>query len=260
MAATKTAVSTAELVVDKSDAECTPLPKFKTHLLDTKDPKTNKHISVKELMKQDKEHFEEQINAELRGERIALSDVPDIESLTKLFSHHVMSKGYYERSEELYRSYLSFLNYINLMNQQAHEIYNKEVEKASLWVRENKAKTLASYRAKEERDSYIMMYVPSSLTDDLFWWDAYLSQVKTNLQIIKSYRDEFKFSCADSIAIQHRIINTLIEVGNLKIDPEVVRAMRMVESAYRPTYTDVRDKIEDTTIKELNIEEGSVTI
>ena len=148
---------------------------------------------------------------------------------------------------------------MNLSNQQAHEIFTKEVEKASLWVRENRAKTLASYRAKEERDAYIMLFVPESLSDDLFWWDAYLSQVKTNLQIIKSYRDQFKFACADSISIQHRIINTLIEVGNLKVDPEVLRAMRMVETAYRPTITDMQEKASET-VKELGIEEGSVLL
>lgn len=255
--ATKTSVS--EILVDKPDGECSPLPVFKQHLIDVKDPITNQSVTIKELMKLDKERFDNQINAELRGERVQLSDVPDIESLTKLFSHHVMSKGFYERSEEIYRSYLSFLSYVNLSNQQAHEIYNKEVEKASLWVRENRAKSLASYKAKEERDAYIMMFVPASLSDDLFWWDAYLSQVKTNLQIIKSYRDQFKFACSDSIAIQHRIINTLIEVGNLKVDPEVLRAMRMVETAYRPTLVDVQDKASEQ-IKELGIEEGHVTL
>lgn len=256
--ASKTSVS--ELVVDKPDNECSPLPHFKQHLIDVKDPVTQQPVTIKELMRIDKERFENQINAELRGERVQLSDVPDIESLTKLFSHHVMSKGFYERSEEIYRNYLSFLSYVNLSNQQAHEIYNKEVEKAALWVRENKAKTLSSYRAKEERDAYIMLYVPESLSDDLFWWDAYLSQVKTNLQIIKSYRDQFKFACADSIAIQHRIINTLIEVGNLKVDPEVMRAMRMVEAAFRPTYTDMQEKVDSNTVPELGVEEGTVQL
>ena len=249
----------AELLVDKPDNECTPLPVFKQHLIDVKDPVTGNSVTIKELMKLDKERFDNQINAELRGERVQLSDVPDIESLTKLFSHHVMSKGFYERAEEIYRSYLSFLSYVNLSNQQAHEIYNKEVDKASLWVRQNKPKTLSMYKAKEERDAFIMMYVPETLADDLFWWDAYLSQVKTNLQIIKSYRDQFKFACADSIAIQHRIINTLIEVGNLKVDPEVLRAMRMVETAYRPTAVDVQEKASEQ-IKELGIEEGSVVL
>lgn len=255
--ATKTSVN--ELLADKPDAECSPFPVFKQHLIDVKDPVTNQSVSIKDLMGIDKKRFEDQINSELRGERVQLSDVPDIESLTKLFSHHVMSKGFYERAEELYRSYLSFLSYVNLSNQQAHEIYNKEVEKASLWVRENRAKTLASYKAKEERDAYIMMFVPETLSEDLFWWDAYLSQVKTNLQIIKSYRDQFKFACADSISIQHRIINTLIEVGNLKVDPEVLRAMRMVEAAYKPTFVDMQDKASEQ-IKELGIEEGSVTL
>ena len=251
----------ADLLVDRAENECTPLPMFKSQLLTINDPNTGKPVTIKELMKLDKERFDLQIEAELRGERVELSDVPDIESLTKLFSHHVMSKGYYERSEELFRNYLSFLSYVNLSNQQAHQIFDKEVEKASLWVRENKAKTLASLRSVDERNQFIMTFVPQSLADDLFWWDAYLSQVKTNLQIIKSYRDQFKFACADSIAIQHRIINTLIEVGNLKIDPEVMRAMRMVESAYRPTATDMREKAEaDSPIAELDISEGTVSI
>lgn len=253
------ATQTVDFLVDKPDGECSPMPVFRQHLIDVKNPATGASITIKELMKLDKDRFDTQIEAELRGERVELSDVPDIESLTKLFSHHVMSKGFYERSEELYRTYLSFLSYVNLSNQQAHMIYDKEVEKASLWVRMNKAKTLASMRAKEERDAYILMFVPESLKDDLFWWDAYLSQVKTNIQVIKSYRDQFKFACADSIAIQHRIINTLIEVGNLKIDPEVLRAMRMVEVAYRPTVTDMQDKASEQ-IKELGIEEGSVTL
>jgi len=252
--------TTLELLVDRPDSECSPLPQFPEHLINVVDPVTHQSVTIKELMQLDKDRFDNQLNAELRGERVELSNVPDIESLTKLFSHHVMSKGYYERSEEIYRSYLSFLSYVNLSNQQAHEIYNKEVEKASLWVRENKAKTLGGLRAKEERDAYILMYVPNSLKDDLFWWDAYLQQVKTNLQIIKSYRDQFKFACADSIAIQHRIINTLIEVGNLKIDPEVMRAMRMIETAYKPTYTDMQEKAEASTIPELGIEEGTVTL
>ena len=250
-----------ELMVDKSEAECAPLPVFKQHLIDVVHPETQKPVTIKELMMIDKNRFDTQINEELRGARIELSEIPDIESLTKLFSHHVTSKALYERAEEIYRSYLSFLSYINLSNQQAHEIFNKEVDKASLWVRENKAKTLSALKTKEEREAYVMGFVPETLAEDLFWWDAYLNQVKTNIQIIKSYRDQFKFACADSIAIQHRIINTLIEVGNLKIDPEVMRAMRMIESAYRPTATDMREKAEaNGQLPELGLEEGSVNL
>ena len=89
-----------EVLVDRPDGECTPMPVFKQHLIDVKDPVTGNPVSIKELMRLDKDRFDNQINAELRGERVQLSDVPDIESLTKLFSHHVMSKGFYERSEE----------------------------------------------------------------------------------------------------------------------------------------------------------------
>lgn len=252
--------STTELLVDKPDGECTPLPVFLDHLINVRDPENGNPITIKELMAIDKERFDNQITTELRAVRIELSNVPDIESLTKLFSYHVESKGYYERSEEIYRNYLSFLSYVNLSNQQAHEIYNKEVDKARLWVSINRAKTFGAIRSMEERNAYILTYVPDTLKEDLFWWDAYLSQAKTNLQVIKSYRDQFKFACADSIAIQHRIINTLIEVGNLKIDPEVMRAMRMIESAYRPTMTDMQEKAQEQTIQELGIEEGTVTL
>ena len=256
MASTKT----TEFLEDRSDAELTPLPAFLNTLIPVVDPNTGKSVTIKQLMVIDKNNFDNKINAELRGERIELSEVPDIESLTKLFSHHVMSKGYYERAEELFRSYISFLSYVNLSNQQAHEIYDKEFQKATVWVRENKAKTYASLKTADERTKFVLSFMPKNLQDDLFWWDAYLSQVKTNLQIIKSYRDQFKFACADSIAIQHRIINTLIEVGNLKIDPEVLRAMRMVESAYRPTMTDINDKRQvDSPVPELNVEEGTVS-
>ena len=256
MAATKS----TELLIDKPDAECSPFPVFKEHLINVKDPVTGEPKTIKELMAIDKDRFDTQITAELRATRIELSEVPDIESLTKLFSYHVQSKGYYERSEEIYRNYLSFLSYVNLSNQQAHETYNKEVDKARMWISLNKAKTYAGIRSMEERNAYVLGYVPDGLKEDLFWWDAYLSQVKTNLQIIKSYRDQFKFACADSIAIQHRIINTLIEVGNLKIDPEVMRAMRMIESAYRPTMVDMQEKAADQTIQELSIEEGTVAL
>ena len=250
----------AEVLEDRLDAELTPIPVFRNPLIPVVDPNTGKPVSVKHLMELDKNRFDNDIDSELRGERIEMSNVPDIESLTKLFSYHVTSKGYYERAEELYRKYLSFLSYVNLSNQQAHEAYTQEFQKALLWVRENKAKTYASFKTADERNSFVRSYMPDALSNELFYWDAYLSQVKTNVQIIKSYRDQFKFASADSIAIQHRIINTLIEVGNLKIDPEVLRAMRMIESAYRPTYTDMREKSQaDSPVPELDISEGTVS-
>lgn len=224
------------------------LPSFKTSLLDS--------VDINALKTKAEEEFNT-IEMELSSMKVELSEVPSSESLMQLATIQAKGRAYFERASEVFRKYLKFLSNITLLNKKAEFVLQQEIQKASVWMHQYKAQELRGARSGEERQNMINAILPEELFFEKFQWDSLESQIKTNFTIIKSYYEQFK-SVRDEILVQLSIIKNLISLGEIKIDPEAVRAFRIIEGSYSPTRTDINDLAESSTVEEMGIDEGTV--
>lgn len=197
-------------------------------------------FSLEESRKSMLEDFRK-IEEELLGMRVELSEVPTSESLVKLYEVQSKGRAYFERSSEIFRQYLKFYSTITLIKQRADFNYNRIVQEATTWVRVNMAAEYKATKSGDERQAMVLSIIPLALQEEHMRWGLYEQQVKINYQVVKSYNEQFK-SVRDDILVQLSIIKNLIMLGDLKIDPEAMRAFRVIEASYRPTATDIADR------------------
>lgn len=227
-----------------------PLPTFPKALMENANPK-----SQREKMQADFAVLE----SELLGMKIEMAEVPTTESLVKLYGMQAKGRAYYERSEEIFRQYLKFLSTITLICQKVDFVMKQETQVATAWTRENKAAELRNTKSGEERNALIALIIPPELFKEQMEWHLLESQAKTNFTILKSYRDQFK-SINDNVLIQLSIFKNLIMLGELKMDPEAMRAMRIIEASYVPTQQDVSERQPANYVPEVSAEEGYVQL
>ena len=126
-------------------------------------------------------------------------------------------------------------------------------------MRTNQPADLKNTKSGDERNALINSIIPEELHSEKLKWEILESKIKTNFTIIKSYRDQFK-SINDNVLIQLSIFKNLIMLGELKVDPEVVKAMRIIDVAYTPTQKDREERRDSQSVPELNIDEGTVSL
>lgn len=195
------------------------------------------------------------IEAELQGMRIELAEVPSSESLVKLYEIQSKGRAYFERSSEIFRQYLKFSSTITLLRQRVDLNYNRIIQETTTWVRTNMAAEYKATKSGDERTAMVMALIPQALQEEHFRWMSFEQQVKINYQVVKSFNEQFK-SVRDDILVQLSIIKNLIMLGDLKLDPEAMRAFRVIEASYRPTRTDFDEKRAADTEAEVSFEEG----
>lgn len=220
-------------------------PKFPEKLIESAD--------IQEFKQKQRTAFEA-YEQELLGMKVELSEVPSSESLVKLYTIQSKGRAYFERSAEIFRQYLKYYSGVTLLKNRADFYYQQQFQRASEWVRKNLAVDYKNTKSGEERQALITSVIPSVLQEEKFQWEVIETQAKINYQVIKSYQEQFK-SIRDDILVQLSIIKNLIMLGDLKIDPEAVRAFRVIDASYRPTQVD-REEKRDSFEGETSFSEG----
>ena len=116
-------------------------------------------------------------------------------------------------------------------------------------------------RGAQERENLARLAIPEKLLSEEISWENLEQDAKVNFSIIKSYVDEFK-SIRDEILIQLSIVKNLIALGGVKIDPEAVRALHIIDEAYKPSKEDYLQRQENIEAENSTVsyEEGVVKL
>lgn len=217
-------------------------------------------LDVKELLVKQNNSFTK-VESELLAMKIQLMDTPSSDSLLALYRAQVMGRGYYERALSIYRSNLKYLSKVASIKKAVDISYKREYWKATAAVKESKKDEYKACKSGDERAALVECNIPEEIMDEYRKWDNLESQAKTNFSIVKSYVDEFK-SIREEILVQLSIIKNLILLGDLKIDPETIRACRIIDTSYRPTQQDFRDRDESLheRVQEIPAEEGIIKL
>lgn len=215
-------------------------------------------VDPKALGEKSKAEFEV-IEQELRGMRVELMEVPSSESLVKLYEIQAKGRAYFERAAEIYRRYLRFSSEITLLKQRAEYIFVQEQQKVLSFLRDKRPDLLKLTKSSEERNNLILSFIPGTLSLERQDWIAFETRARINYNIIKSYQEQFK-SVREDILVQLSIIKNLIALGGIKIDPEAMRAFKVIEGSYTPTGKDYRAQQEDSQVTDVNLNEGFVDL
>lgn len=196
---------------------------------------------------------------ELQMMRVSLADTPSSESLMSLYATQAQGRAYFERASEMFRQFLKFSSNVSLMRQHAEFKFKQVEQETAAWLRANRVDEYRATKSGEERNNLILSYIPENLKEELIKWQAVESKTKVNYNIIKSYQEQFK-SIREDVLVQLSIIKNLIMLGGINVDPEAMRAFKIVEASYQPTQRDYEEKRAENNQELKSMEQGVVSL
>lgn len=199
------------------------------------------------------------LEQELLGMRVVLADTPTSENLLKLFETTSKSRAYFERSAEIFRSYLKYTNTISLLRYKAEEDYKLIEAKAQKQCMDADINMYKNCKSGDERAALVKQYIPEGLSSELVLIKNIESMATTNLRIIKSYMDSFK-SVREDILAQLAIIKQLVALGGIKIDVETIKAMNSLDRSFGGSSSGYQESYQGEFVPETSYEEGIVNL
>lgn len=199
------------------------------------------------------------LEQEMLAMKVELSDVPNSESLVKIYGMQAKGRAYFERCSEIFRAYLKYFSSLTLLAKRATFFLDQHKQAAAMWARTNLTDELKNTKSGAEREAIINALVPMHLFEEQLKWEALEAQARVNFTIVKSYQDQFR-GVREEILVQISIIKQLIALGDLKIDAENIRALHIIDAAYTPTARDRQDAAESYTDEISSSSDGMLQI
>ena len=127
------------------------------------------------------------------------------------------------------------------------------------YVRRKEYDAYTKCKGYDERQAMVRAHIPKELQEELLQYEILEQQAQTYFTVVKSYMDNFK-SIREEVLVQISIIKSLIALGDLKIDPESIRALRIIEGSYAAKPDRESIQANDSSVPEMSFDEGATLL
>lgn len=157
------------------------------------------------------------VELEMSKMHIELKSEPTIESLEDLYRQQALAREYFERTSEIYRAYTKYASKIGTILKQAQFTYDSMMQTIKLHAQSQPE--YARLKTQADRETYTKSFIPEKLSRELLDWQTLSETVKAELNIVKSYNEQFKVARED-ILVQLSIVKQLASLGGMKLSSD----------------------------------------
>ena len=185
---------------------------------------------------------------ELQSCKVELIDEPGPDALTALYKVSTKAWVYYDRAQEIYRKLLLQkqrifslkIDYDNRFNLMRANLISKIVS-----VHGEK---YSSFRSQAQRDEFINSFIDPKLFEQKLQLEVLLEACTTYVYTAKTFVEQFKAS-RENVLTQVSMIRTLMSMGAIKIDADIVAAMQQFNKSFES----------DAKVDVVSTKEGSIS-